>query len=57
MQSEHSNSTCDYQSKYVTLLQYVMKGWKKYFPFWDHRSKIINFLQTEITYTKMHKKQ
>ena len=33
------------------------QGWKKYFPFCDHRSDIKKFLKTEIACTKKNNNQ
>ena len=35
----------------------MYQGWKKYFPFWDHRSDIKIFLQTEIACGKNNNNQ
>ena len=39
-------------SNILEFPDFLLSGVEIFFPFWDHRSDIKKFLQTEIAYTK-----
>ena len=40
------------KSNILEFPDFLLSGVEIFFPFWDHRSDIKKFLQTEIAYTK-----